>query len=77
MRWGWTHRGSDGALLVGEPDEVVDKILRHAEALGGIDRVTFQLNVASLPQSKMLRAIEAIGARIVPALHGVDAPLSP
>ena len=64
------QRGPTGALLVGSPDEVVEKVLRHAEALGGIDRITFQMNVASLPQSKMMRAIDAIGARIVPVLHG-------
>jgi hypothetical protein len=48
---------------------VVDKIFRHSEALGGISRLTFQMNVASLPQAKMMRAIDAIGARVVPALH--------
>ena len=64
------QRGPTGALLVGSPDEVVEKVVRHAEALGGIDRITFQMNVASLPQSKMMRAIDAIGARIVPVLHG-------
>jgi len=63
------QRGRDGALLIGSPDEVVDKILRHAEALGGISRISFQMNVASLPQVKRMRAIDAIGARIVPALH--------
>jgi alkanesulfonate monooxygenase SsuD/methylene tetrahydromethanopterin reductase-like flavin-dependent oxidoreductase (luciferase family) len=31
-----------GALLIGSPDEVVDKILRHADALGGFSRVSFQ-----------------------------------
>jgi hypothetical protein len=30
------------------------------------------MNVASLPQVKMMRAIDAIGARIVPALHQAD-----
>src|SRR3954467_15804914 len=58
------QRGPTGALLVGDPDEVVEKVLRHAEALGGIDRITFQMNVASLPHSKMMRAIDLIGARI-------------
>jgi hypothetical protein len=53
-----------------QPDEVTDKVLRHAEALGGISRISFQMNVASLPQSKMMRAIDAIGARVLPALHG-------
>jgi hypothetical protein len=62
------QRGPDGALLVGSPNEVTDKVLRHA--LGGISRISFQMNVASLPQSKMMRAIDAIGARVLPALHG-------
>jgi hypothetical protein len=29
------------------------------------------MNVASLPHSTMMRAIDAIGARIVPALHSL------
>ena len=63
------QRGPDGALLIGSPVEVVDKILRHGEALGGISRVSFQMNVASLPHAKMMRAIDAIGARVAPALR--------
>jgi alkanesulfonate monooxygenase SsuD/methylene tetrahydromethanopterin reductase-like flavin-dependent oxidoreductase (luciferase family) len=61
--------GPDGALLIGEPDEVAEKILRHSETLGGMSRVTFQMNAASLPQEKMLRAIEMIGARIAPKVR--------
>jgi len=66
------QRGPNGALLVGSPDEVIDKALRHADALGGISRISFQMNVASLPQSKMMRAIDAIGAQVLPALHGLN-----
>ncbi len=66
------QRGRDGALLIGSPEEVVDKVMRHSAALGGISRISFQMNVASLPQTKMMRAIDAIGARIAPALHGGD-----
>src|SRR5204863_5742777 len=66
------QRGPSGALLIGSPDEVVEKILRHSEALGGISRLSFQMNAASLPQIKMMRAIDAIGARVVPALHRQD-----
>jgi probable LLM family oxidoreductase len=60
--------GPDGALLVGTADEVVEKIVRHSEALGGISRISFQMNVASLPHAKLMRAIEAIGSRVAPAL---------
>ena len=63
------QRGPHGALLVGSPSEVVDKILRHSETLGGISRISFQMNAASLPHEKLMHAIETIGARVVPALH--------
>jgi alkanesulfonate monooxygenase SsuD/methylene tetrahydromethanopterin reductase-like flavin-dependent oxidoreductase (luciferase family) len=35
------QRGPEGALLVGDPDEVVEKIIRHNQALSGISRITF------------------------------------
>lgn len=62
------QNGPTGALLVGDPDEVGEKILRHAEALGGVDRVTFQMDNAKLPREKLLRSIELIGERIKPAI---------
>jgi probable LLM family oxidoreductase len=61
--------GPRGALLIGSPDEVAEKILGHSEALGGISRITFQMNASSLPHAKLMRAIEAIGAHVVPALR--------
>jgi probable LLM family oxidoreductase len=63
------QRTPEGALLVGNPEEVTEKIVRHSEALGGISRLTFQMNVASLPHAKLMQAIEAIGTRVVPALR--------
>jgi probable LLM family oxidoreductase len=63
------QRGPNGALLVGSPDEVVEKILRHNEVLGGVVRLSFMMNVASLPQVRMMHAIDAIGARVAPALR--------
>lgn len=63
------QRGPHGALLIGDPEEIVEKILRHSEALGGISRITFQMNVTSLPHAKLMRAIEAIGTRVAPALR--------
>jgi probable LLM family oxidoreductase len=61
--------GPDGALMIGDPVEVAAKILRHGDALGGIARVTFQMNAASLAQEKMMQAIELIGARVAPAVR--------
>lgn len=61
--------GPQGALIIGDPEEAVEKIVRHSKALGGISRITFQMNAASLPQAKMMRAIELIGTRVAPALR--------
>jgi len=63
------QRGPYGALLIGEPDAVVEKILRHSDALGGITRITFQMNASSLPHAKLMRAIEALGTHVAPALR--------
>ncbi|MHA4808419.1 LLM class flavin-dependent oxidoreductase [Flavitalea flava] len=63
------QRGPKGALLVGGPEEVAEKILRHSEALGGISRLTFQMDSASLPHEKLMQAIELIGTRIAPAVN--------
>ena len=64
-----SQRGTQGALLVGDPDEVVEKIIRHSQALGGISRITFMMNPASLPHEKLMRATKLIGTRIAPALR--------
>jgi probable LLM family oxidoreductase len=64
-----SQRGPQGALLVGDPDEVVEKIVRQSKALGGISRITFMMNPASLPHAKLMRATQLIGTRVAPALR--------
>ncbi len=67
------QRGHNGALLVGNPEEVTEKIIRHSEALGGgISRITFMMNPASLPHEKLMQATELIGSRIAPILHELE-----
>ena len=74
--WPPIHRGQfdalvgrDGAMMVGNPEEVAAKIARHGEALGGIDRLTFQMEVADLSHAQLTRSIELIGDRVAPALR--------
>jgi probable LLM family oxidoreductase len=67
------QRGPQGALLIGSPDEVVEKMIRHSEALGGVSRFTFQMNAASLPHAKLMRAIEMLGTRVAPEVRKVSA----
>lgn len=61
--------GPAGALLVGSPEEVAQKIKRHSQSLGGISRVTFQLDTAELPHEKLMETIELIGQKLRPALN--------
>ena len=61
--------GPQGALLVGGPEYVAEKIVRHSEALGGISRLTFQMDSASLPHEKLMRAIELIGTKVSPLIN--------
>ena len=61
--------GPTGALLVGSPEEVAQKIQRHSQSLGGISRVTFQLDTAELPHEKLMETIELIGQKLRPALN--------
>jgi probable LLM family oxidoreductase len=61
--------GPTGALLVGSPENVAEKILRHSEALGGISRVTFQLDTGNLGHKMLMKSISLIGERVAPLLR--------
>lgn len=62
-------RGPKGALLIGDAEKVVAKILDINESLGGIARLNFQMTVAMLPHAKMLRAIEILGSKVAPMIR--------
>jgi probable LLM family oxidoreductase len=64
-----SHNGPDGALLVGAPQDIAEKILRHSEALGGISRVTFQMDSAQLTSEQLKRSYELLAAKVAPILR--------
>ena len=61
--------GHTGALVIGSPEEVAAKILRHSKALGGISRFTFQMDNAGLSHAKLMHAIELIGKQVSPIVN--------
>lgn len=61
--------GPRGALIVGGPEEVAEKIKRHSEALGGISRITFQMDTAELSHEKLLQSIELLGTKVAPLVN--------
>jgi len=57
-----------GALLVGAPQQIIDKILFEHELFGN-QRFLMQLSVGSMPHAKMMRAIELLGTEVAPAVR--------
>jgi probable LLM family oxidoreductase len=65
-----SQMGPTGALLVGGVEEVAEKVLRHADALGGISRLTFQMDSAEVSHEKLMESIELIGTKLKPLVNG-------
>jgi len=57
-----------GVLVVGSPEQVAEKLLRHSEALGGVDRFTFQMDNAGLTHEQLMSSIGLIGEKVIPLL---------
>ena len=62
--------GPEGVLLVGSPEQVAEKLLRHSESLGGVDRFTFQMDNAGLTHEQLMRSIELTGQKVIPQING-------
>jgi probable LLM family oxidoreductase len=65
-------RGPRGALFVGSPAEVVDKILA-AHAIFGFDRFLIQMAIGVLDHAQLMRAIELFGTRVAPEVRRATA----
>ena len=57
-----------GALVVGGPQDVIEKILFQHEIFGH-DRFLAQISVGTLPHADALRAIELLGTEVAPAVR--------
>jgi probable LLM family oxidoreductase len=62
------ERAPGGALLIGSPQQVIDKIL-YGHELFGNDRFMLQLSVGTMPHAQMMRAIELYGTVVAPAVR--------
>lgn len=61
-------RAPSGALLVGSPQEVIDKILLEFQYFRH-DRFLAQMSVGAMPHNDVLRAIELLGTVVAPAVR--------
>jgi alkanesulfonate monooxygenase SsuD/methylene tetrahydromethanopterin reductase-like flavin-dependent oxidoreductase (luciferase family) len=62
-----------GALFVGSPAEVTEKILYQHEIFNH-DRFLLQLSVGTMPHLELLRAIELYGTEVAPAVRAALTP---
>ena len=57
-----------GGLLVGSPQEVVDKLLTYHEVYG-LGRAIIQMGFGGMPQHEHLKAIERLGTEVAPVVR--------
>jgi probable LLM family oxidoreductase len=62
-------RGPTGALLIGDPESVAEKIVYENKVLGGISGMTMLLNGGMIPHRKALHAIELLGTKVAPLVR--------
>ncbi len=62
------ERSARGALVLGSPQEVIDKILAQHE-LFGHERFLLQLTVGPIEHRQVLRAIELFGTEVAPVVR--------
>ena len=60
--------GPEGALLVGDPEQVIEKILFEHEIFRH-DRFLMQLSVGTMPHDRILHAIELFGTKVAPEVR--------
>lgn len=61
-------RQPSGALAVGDPQEIIDKILFQHEIFRH-DRYLAQFSVGTMPHAQIMRSIELLGTRVAPVVR--------
>jgi probable LLM family oxidoreductase len=57
--------GSNGHLLIGDPDRVADRIIELHKTFRN-DRILIQMAIGAMPHDKLMRAIELLGTKVAP-----------
>ena len=70
------ERSPRGSMFVGDPQQVIDKILFEHE-LFGHQRFLMQMTVGTMPHAKVMRSIELFGSVVAPAVRNALAGRSP
>ena len=60
--------GPDGAMFVGSPEDVANKMIKVIEELG-LDRFMLHLPVGSMPHEEVLKSLKLYGEKVVPIVR--------
>ncbi len=78
--WGPTNRqhfdqsrGPEGALFVGDPETVAEKIVAHHKIFGN-DRFLLQMAIGLMPHREVMRGIELFGTKVAPLVRKALTP---
>lgn len=73
--WGPTNRqhfdqsrAPDGAIFLGDPETVAEKIVAH-HAIFGNDRFLLQMAIGPMPHAEIMRGIELYGTKVAPLVR--------
>ncbi|MCA0003821.1 MULTISPECIES: LLM class flavin-dependent oxidoreductase [unclassified Mesorhizobium] len=69
-------RGPSGALFVGNPEQVTEKIVTQHKIFGN-DRFLLQMAIGIMPHAKIMKAIELYGTRVAPIVRKETADAVP
>lgn len=61
------ERAPRGSMLVGSPQEVIDKLMFEYELFRN-DRIMIQFSVGTMPHDKIMRSIELLGTVVAPVV---------
>ncbi|WP_292436476.1 LLM class flavin-dependent oxidoreductase, partial [Mesorhizobium sp.] len=61
-------RGPNGALFVGDPEQVAEKIVAQHKIFGN-DRFLLQMAIGTMPHAKVMKAIELYGTKVAPVVR--------
>jgi len=78
--WGPTNRthfdqsrGPEGALFVGDPETVAEKIVAQHKIFGN-DRFLLQMAIGPMPHNEIMRGIELYGTKVAPLVRKALTP---
>ena len=62
-------RSKQGALIIGDASESIEKIL-HLQEMFGLTRFAAHMDVGGPPHKSLMKSIEIFGTKIAPAIRG-------